>query len=595
MSVDASKRGRDTDATPSPEESSDEEAAPMPMPAAGGAQAPQRAKKRKKRKVLEFERVYLESLPAAEMYEKSYMHRDVVTHVTVTPFTEFVVTASRDGHLKFWKKMAQGIEFVKHYKAHLSAVHSLSASADGLRLCTTAADQAAKFYDVATFDMINMFRLEFTPTASCWVHKVQSPRSIIAIADAEAPVVRVYDAEGVAEPLRTVGLHSAPVLVMAHCPTSHCVVSGDAKGMLEYWDADTGKLPEVGLKFKYKTETSLYELAKCRTVPTSLAFSPSGTDFVVCARDGNVRIFRFCTGKMRRKYDESLAVLEAARRDGTLDTLGIDAIDFGRRGASERELQHTTDAPASNALFDQTGHFLLFPTAVGIKILNVETNRVCGLLGKVESTERFLALALYQGTPKTDTTHIANQAAKARTMDGPVGPQPDPMLVCASFKKKRFFVFSRREPADEEEAGTGRDVFNEKPSAEEQHVVATVAKTVLGRSAVLRTTLGDIHVKLFADECPKTVENFTVHSRNGYYDNLLFHRVIKNFMVQTGDPLGDGTGGESIWGGEFEDEFNRNLRHDRPFTLSMANAGPGTNGMSPLAGLLLNVADPGTD
>ncbi|KDD74814.1 cyclophilin type peptidyl-prolyl cis-trans isomerase, partial [Helicosporidium sp. ATCC 50920] len=98
------------------------------------------------------------------------------------------------------------------------------------------------------------------------------------------------------------------------------------------------------------------------------------------------------------------------------------------------------------------------------------------------------------------------------------------------------------------------------------------------RGAVLHTTLGDVWLKLFADECPRTVENFATHARQGYYDGVLFHRVIKGFMVQTGDPLGDGTGGESIWGGEFEDEIRRDLRHDRPFMLSMANAGPNTNG-----------------
>ena len=73
----------------------------------------------------------------------------------------------------------------------------------------------------------------------------------------------------------------------------------------------------------------------------------------------------------------------------------------------------------------------------------------------------------------------------------------------------------------------------------------------------MHTTMGDIHMKLYPEECPKSVENFTTHCKNGYYDNLIFHRVIKGFMIQTGDPLGDGTGGQSIWGREFEDEFHK--------------------------------------
>ena len=93
----------------------------------------------------------------------------------------------------------------------------------------------------------------------------------------------------------------------------------------------------------------------------------------------------------------------------------------------------------------------------------------------------------------------------------------------------------------------------------------------------IHTTMGDIKVKLFPKEAPKTVENFVTHAKNGYYNGIIFHRVIKDFMIQGGDPTGTGMGGESIWGNSFEDEFDVNL-HNLRGALSMANAGPGTNG-----------------
>eukprot|EP00879_Flechtneria_rotunda_P011496 GHRR01012009.1.p2 GENE.GHRR01012009.1~~GHRR01012009.1.p2 ORF type:complete len:245 (+),score=72.74 GHRR01012009.1:4647-5381(+) len=159
-------------------------------------------------------------------------------------------------------------------------------------------------------------------------------------------------------------------------------------------------------------------------------------------------------------------------------------------------------------------------------------------------------------------------------------PARDPTLVACAYKKQRLYLFTRREPADAEDAAAGRDVFNEKPSTEELLAAdgAGAGASALPRGACMHTTKGDITLRLFPDECPRTVENFTTHARNGYYDHVIFHRVIKGFMLQTGDPLGDGTGGESIWGGEFEDEFRSTLRHDRPGILSMANAGPNTNG-----------------
>ncbi len=95
--------------------------------------------------------------------------------------------------------------------------------------------------------------------------------------------------------------------------------------------------------------------------------------------------------------------------------------------------------------------------------------------------------------------------------------------------------------------------------------------------AVMHTSMGDITIKLFPEYAPKTVENFVTHAKNGYYNGLIFHRVIKDFMIQGGDPTGTGMGGESIWGRSFEDEFDPEL-HNLRGALSMANAGPSTNG-----------------
>ncbi|MEW6196215.1 MAG: peptidylprolyl isomerase [Bacteroidota bacterium] len=95
--------------------------------------------------------------------------------------------------------------------------------------------------------------------------------------------------------------------------------------------------------------------------------------------------------------------------------------------------------------------------------------------------------------------------------------------------------------------------------------------------AKISTTMGDIEIELYPSEAPKTVKNFSSLANKGFYNGVIFHRVIKNFMIQGGDPTGTGRGGTSIYGGPFEDEFSVNLRHDAPGVLSMANAGPNTN------------------
>lgn len=93
----------------------------------------------------------------------------------------------------------------------------------------------------------------------------------------------------------------------------------------------------------------------------------------------------------------------------------------------------------------------------------------------------------------------------------------------------------------------------------------------------MNTNCGSIKFLMFPEVAPKAVENFTTHAKNGYYDGIIFHRVIDGFMIQGGDPTGTGRGGKSIWGREFGDEFSPEAHNFRG-ALSMANAGPGTNG-----------------
>jgi peptidylprolyl isomerase len=102
-----------------------------------------------------------------------------------------------------------------------------------------------------------------------------------------------------------------------------------------------------------------------------------------------------------------------------------------------------------------------------------------------------------------------------------------------------------------------------------------VNKTV---SVVLHTSRGDIVIALFTQSAPKACENFIGLARKGYYNGIIFHRVIKGFMIQGGDPTGTGRGGESVWARDFEDEFSPELKFSRPGILAMANRGPHTNG-----------------
>lgn len=112
------------------------------------SQAPQ-----KKRRTLPHEKLYLAALPKANRYSKSLMHRDTIPFVTVTPHTDFLITSSVDGIVKFWKKQAAGIEFVKQFRAHVGEIRGVSVSADGRSFASIGVDNTVKIFDVTTFGM----------------------------------------------------------------------------------------------------------------------------------------------------------------------------------------------------------------------------------------------------------------------------------------------------------------------------------------------------------------------------------------------------------------------------------------------------------
>jgi len=248
--------------------------------------------------------------------------------------------------------------------------------------------------------MINVIKLDFVPSTVCWVHRRGEAQAKAAVADADSSAIHVFDGRGDGKPLFTITkLHNGAVTCMAFNDKYNCVVSADETGALEYWVPDEEHdLPKT-VAFEYKSETDLYEFKKCRSTATSIAFSQDFEKFVTMStKDRQVRVWKTRTGKMIRKYDESLDVINEMQQTGQ-KLYKLDDMEFGRRLAGERVLTKSSQPNCMNAVFDESGHFLIYPTIFGIKIVNMHSNKVVRLIGKSEP-QRFMNVALYQGAPK---------------------------------------------------------------------------------------------------------------------------------------------------------------------------------------------------
>lgn len=326
----------------------------------------------KKRKVIAHEKIYLNNLPQSEAYERSYMHRDSLKFVSTARKTHFIITASIDGHVKFWKKKSIGIEFVKHFRAHLGSISDISINNPlGTLLATISEDKSLKIFDIINFDMINMLKLDYVPSCVEWCYSTvasnnyNDPFPVVAVSDADSNKIYTYEGTGLNNcPLTVLDkLHVNPVARMRFNSAYSTMVSVDSKGMLDYWGTHRNdyRFPSNVVHFKSKLDTDLYELAKLKQVPHDIAFSLDGQHFALICSDRKVRLFRFLTGKLIRVYDESLqSIITLQQTQQQLPNM-----EFGRRLALERDMDKTDFFKAEKILFDDSGYYLIYPTMLG--------------------------------------------------------------------------------------------------------------------------------------------------------------------------------------------------------------------------------------
>ncbi|EUD68226.1 peptidylprolyl isomerase [Plasmodium inui San Antonio 1] len=605
-----------------PGASADTAADPRPR-AAGKHQGEPPPKGMKKKRINND--IYLKNLPTNKNYQVSYMHTDVVTHVLVSNKKKYIVTGSANGVVKFWYKNVGSIEFVKHFKIHLSEIICLFLSEDEEVMGSLSKDKTYKQFDVSSFDMNIIIKLDFSPQTGEFVYSsLFSPSVKVAISDSEKPCIYIYKPLESDVCTHVINLSSNVIEIIKYNKEYDLCVLSDNTGLIDIVDVESFHFPKGGihkgsdhtggdphkpkgrptrdsqsedddtltyrkrphmgkkeLTFSFKSETDLYQLCKYKTYALCVSISPDGEFMAILSESYFLHIYKFGTMKLYRVYDESTEMYLTAQNDPLKKELHIDSLDFGKRLFIEKEIKKhikSKNIKLNMITFDESNQYVIYSTFIGIKVVNFVTNQLCYIIGKNEMNLRYLSLGLYQKIISANKTR-GNIHESLYINDDNIS---DCALFCTVYKKARFYVFTRK--AISEQELDDRDVYNEQPSRSDlDSFLSSPIKKVeennkTFKSAVIYTTLGEIHVALFHKECKKTVENFSIHSKNGYYNNCIFHRVIKNFMIQTGDPLGDGTGGESIWGKEFEDEFFDHLNHSKPFMVSMANCGPNTNG-----------------
>ena len=535
----------------------------------------------------------LNYLPMTNNYFISYLQTDIIDSIFCTNKTDFIFTTSYDGVIQFWKKIPKGIEFVKKFKAHLNRITGKSINKNGNLLCTCSPkDLFLKIFDIINFDLFDFIQLTYYPLLCEFIIiDNKSMNIIIAISEKDKGIIHIFDFNKKKE-ISLVNIHNNSIITGIKFNTKYNIcLSTSNLGLIEYWSKSTNiknditnnnyfsldndneildesinfDFPKHSIKFKFKSQTDLFKLYdKNKKNPIiDLTLSPNNNYFGITDKSRNIYIFHFLTGKIIYTITDNVFISENDTKENNI----------------EKEIEKYVDVQYQpNIQFDESEKYLYYPCWEGIKLINLKTKEILKILGKKEKL-RFISICLFQGESLRNKSGIITEA-KMRNEDNINADKIiDPLLIANAYKSNRFYIFSKNEPDNK----IKRDMMNEniEELKNKNNLTSKNEKKKdiidLPEKAVIDTTKGEIFIKLYVNECPKTTKNFITLGKRGYYDGLIFHRVINNFMIQTGDPKGNGTGGESIYGKPFKDEFNENLKHDE-FMVSMANAGPDTNG-----------------
>lgn len=550
-----------SDESSSDDDSDDEVFGPSLVPAKEVKDKPAMVKKRKK---VVPDAVLTKNIPLADSYRFSYEQESMISAIASTS-DGLIIVGLMNGAVKFYRKVepaakdeAEGqLEFLKQFMAHPNKpVNQLVVNKE-LLATLGENDNSIKIFDLASLDMIQVLNLEFVPgsgtTLATWFNSDK-----LVIPEKESKNVYIVDTE-TSEAKILESVHRFPITSLVYASKFQCFISCDTKGIIEYWD-ENGFLPKT-VSFKFKSETDLFDIAKSKSKADELVLSPDQTHFVTISKpDEAIRIYRVETGKLVKKIDESASVYENDADKNLLHLHHeISANNFG------------SISNKSNIVFDENGKILIYPSLVGIKIINLQTMKLIATLGQQDCSDLILRFSKVLLLNKSSIQKFDSQmlASENSLIDSKL--MRHPIIVATATNLNRLYEFSNQKESCTKD-------YNLKSTRESSTRAVPVAKSNSYSRATLHTTKGDIKIKFFPGLAPKTVENFTKLCEKKYYNNVIFHRVIKDMMIQTGDPLGDGTGGESAWGGYFKDEFNPLLTHNRPFMVSMANAGPNTNG-----------------